>query len=323
LKFYRKYLGILAIALLTGFVFHLLLFYINLGFPNRSAQNYAGWFRVKDEYASSINSPKLMIISGSNTLFGVNTEKIENELHLPTVNYGVAAGLNFYILHRALPHLHSGDTVILPLEYRFYERNSIIEDEGYIQYIIGYDTDEFKSLSLTDKIMTICQLKTSDLLKLTYKRIKPPAKDTDNSYDSKYLNNNGDMTNNSVAKKTPSKALQANIKETVFKSEPLTPYATNELESFIRYCQENNIAVYAAWPNYLWTDKEFTGKDLAGIHAIEDFYHAHNVEILGNYTDCLYDADLFYDSEYHLNEEGKRIHTDYLINLLKEKISQK
>ncbi|MBQ1417510.1 MAG: hypothetical protein IIY91_09450, partial [Selenomonas sp.] len=82
----------------------------------------------------------------------------------------------------------------------------------------------------------------------------------------------------------------------------------------------NGIKVYATWPNYLWKEKEFTGKDLDGIHAIEKFYHEHDVEILGNYTDCLYDAELFYDTIYHLNEEGKRIHTDYLIELLKEKL---
>ena len=323
MKFYRKYLVIFTLAILVGLTLHLTLFYVNLGIPNQAARNNNGWLQIKDTYAQSINSPKLVFISGSNTLFGVDTERLEHELSIPTVNYGVNAGLLFYNLHRALPHLHSGDTVILPLEYSFYTYKCIPVETGYAQYITGYDISTFKALPLSIKISIISQLTTRELLKAAYHQLKPPPVDNNNGYDSKYLNANGDMTNNLVAKKTSANVLKGKLNDTVFKNAPVTADAQEELTSFIDYCHTNNITVYAAWPNCLWKEKEFTGKDLDGIHAIEKFYHDHNVEILGNYTDCLYDAELFYDSEYHLNEEGKRIHTDYLINLLKDKLPQR
>lgn len=323
MKFYKKYLAIFICTLLAGLSFHFLLFYINLGIPISSQKHHHGWFQVKNTYASSINEPKLIFISGSNSLFGVDTERIEQEFHIPTVNYGVAASLNLYTLHHVRQFLKKGDTVILPIEYRFYEISHTAFESNYVQYIMGYEPNFFYNMPLNSKISFITQLTPRELLKATYQQLFPQKQIDNDGYSSKYLNRNGDMTNNHIENMKPINELTKNIPAAVFKTPPLTSDAQQELENFLMYCLENDIKVYAAWPNYLWKAKEFTGKDLDGIHAIEDFYHAHNVEILGNYTDCLYDADLFYDSEYHLNEEGKRIHTDYLINLLKDKLPQK
>lgn len=320
MKFYRKYLVIFICAILAGLSLHVLLFYINLGVPISSQKNYHGWYQVKNTYASSINQPKLIFVSGSNSLFGVDTERIERELHIPTVNYGVAASLNLYTIHQVRQYLKKGDIVILPLEYRFYEVSHTAFESNYVQYILGYDTSFFRAMPFNSKISFITQMTTRELIKATYQQLYPPKPPEKDGYSSKYLNRNGDMTNNHIEEMTPANVLSSKISPNVFKSAPLTTDAKQELEDFLIYCRQNGLKVYAAWPNYLWKEKEFTGKDLEGIHAIEKFYHDHNVEILGNYTDCLYDAELFYDSEYHLNEEGKRIHTDYLIQLLKEKL---
>ena len=101
MKFYSKYLLIFAIALVTGFIFHLALFYFNLGIPNAQEKYLNDWYEKKDAYSSSITGKKIMFISGSNTLFGVDTEKIEKEFGIPTVNYGTNVAMSYYTLHRA------------------------------------------------------------------------------------------------------------------------------------------------------------------------------------------------------------------------------
>ncbi|SFB04238.1 hypothetical protein [Selenomonas ruminantium] len=319
MNFYRKYLVIFSLPILAVICLHLLLFYINLGVPNNVTHGYNDIFQVKDNYAHSINKPKIVFASGSNTRFGVDTTRIEHTLKIPVVNYGISANLKYYILQRVKLHLHNGDIIILPLEYSFYDYQHIPVDANYAHYIIGSNISNFKALPSSVKLSIISQITTGELLKATYRHIKPSP-----YVKSKYcLNINGDVTNNFVSKKTPANVLFSKLNDSVFKNAPVTADAQEELTSFIDYCHANNITIYAAWPNYLWKEKEFKGKDLDGIHAIEKFYHDHNVEILGNYTDCLYDAELFYDSEYHLNEEGKRIHTDYLINLLKDKLPQR
>ena len=277
------------------------------------------WLAKKDAYASSISGRKIMFISGSNTLFGVDTQQIEKALGIPTVNYGTHASLYYYTLHRAQKHLHNGDIVILPLEYPYYDWHHDAFDPELSAYLLGYAPAEITKLHLSDKLKFIAQLHTKDLAKFAYQRIIPPAPKK-STYSSQYLNTNGDMTNNHIENRLSDSALMAKISHPVFKEPPLTADAKAELIDFINYCQANNITVYATWPNFLWPTKEFNGADLDGIHSIEEFYHEHNVEILGKYTDCLYDVNLFYDTPYHLNEEGKRIHTNYLINLLKNKL---
>ena len=319
MKFYCKYLLIFVAALITGFIFHLALFYFNLGTPNAQEKYLNEWFEKKDAYAGSINGKKLFFISGSNTLFGVDTEKIEQSLHISTVNYGTHVGVKYYTLHRAKKYIHSGDIVILPLEYSFYiYHNNNIERE-YALYILGYDKAFFSNLTLYQKFIFISQTDTIDLLKLAVRKYFPKAPN-DSAYDAKYLNTNGDMTNYSTKKQMTCEYMLTLIPDRVFKEAPLTPDSKEELTNFINYCHNNNITLYSAWPNYLWRDKAFSENDLESIHTIEKFYREHNVEILGDYTDCLYDADLFYDSTYHLNADGKRIHTEYLIQLLRDKV---
>lgn len=320
-KLYRKLLFTFVIAAIVGFFIHLLLFFINIGIPMEKERYLNEWLLQKDTYAHSCKGRKIMFISGSNTLFGVDTQQIETTLEIPTVNYGTHAALRYYNLERGKKHLHSGDIVVLPLEYPYYIWHHDMFETEMGSYLLGYDPAEIEKLTLLDKLKFIAQQSTKDLVKFTCQRMLPPPK-TEGAYSSQYLNTNGDMTNNHMDKKLTDSALQSKISNTVFSEQPLTTDAKEELSSFIAYCHDNDITIYAAWPNYLWRDKEFTDKDLEGVHAIEDFYHSQNIEILGNYTDCLYDADLFYDSTYHLNEEGKRIHTDYLINLLKDKLPQ-
>ncbi len=279
------------------------------------------WLAKKDAYASSITGRKIIFISGSNTLFGVDTQRIEKTLGIPTVNYGTHASLLYYNLKRAQKHLKSGDVAILPLEYPYYEWHHDVFDKELAYYWLGYDYAEIKNLSLFEQIKFIAQLNTKDLAKFALQRLIPPTP-TEGEYSSQYLNKNGDMTNNFTEKKRSNKALQNTLDQHAFNELPLTADTITVLGSFIDYCQTNNITVYATWPTYLWRTEEFSGTDLRAIQAIEDFYHAHNVEILGIYTDCLYDVNLFYDTRYHLNDEGKRLHTDYLINLLAPKLSK-
>ena len=296
-----------------------MLFWANFGVPMEQERYLNEWLVKKDAYANSCTGRKIMFISGSNTLFGVDANLIEKSLGICTVNYGTHAALRFYNLERGKKHLRAGDIVILPLEYQFYTWNHDEFDSELGSYLLGYDKSEIEKFSVIDKLKFIVQQNTKDLAKFAYQRIRQPAKN-EGEYSSQYLNINGDMTNNHVDKKLPDSALQSKIGNTVFDSQPVSVDAENELTSFINYCQKNNITVYAAWPNFLWRNNEFTGNDLEGIRSIEAFYKSQNVEILGNYDDCLYDVDLFYDTSYHLNEKGKRIHTEYLIQLLKEKL---
>ncbi|MBR2216589.1 MAG: hypothetical protein IJ849_12660 [Selenomonadaceae bacterium] len=297
-----------------------LLFWLNLGVPTEQERYLDEWWQKKETYARSITGRKILFVSGSNTLFGVNTARIEEELGIPTVNFGLHAGLSFYILHRAAASMQPGDIVVLPLEYPIYTWHKYEWDETYLTYLTAYDKAAYMALSWPEKIAFIYRCNPLDLLWGVKCRLVPPARRT-GSYDSKYLNQNGDMLNNLAAKSQSPGVLKSKIVARVFKETPIpTEDAKEEFGSFFAFCREQHITVYVTWPNYLWKDKAFHDQDLTAIEGIKTFYQAQGVEVLGEYTDCLYEAENFYDTLYHLNSVGKEKHTDYLISLLKGKV---
>ncbi len=83
--------------------------------PNRS-----NLYNQKKAITSS-TSPKLVFIGGSNCLFGVDSELLENELEIPVVDYCVQAGLPLDFSFKQIePYLKDGDTILLILEYGYY-----------------------------------------------------------------------------------------------------------------------------------------------------------------------------------------------------------
>src|SRR5262245_28967363 len=72
------------LAALIAMYFALL--YLQSGVPTRSSIWGYGINQKKLQRAASISGPKLLLIGGSATLFGMQAEMIETRLNFPTVN---------------------------------------------------------------------------------------------------------------------------------------------------------------------------------------------------------------------------------------------
>ncbi|MEB4590753.1 hypothetical protein VSS37_07160 [Candidatus Thiothrix sp. Deng01] len=95
------------------------LVYGQVGNPTPSWVYHA--YQLKQRLADAIRQPKIVIVSGSNALFGLNSSLISQTYHRPVVNQGVnAAMLLPYILYRSQQALKPGDIALLPLEYPLY-----------------------------------------------------------------------------------------------------------------------------------------------------------------------------------------------------------
>ena len=316
---YKSCLIVFVGATLAFLFFHVFLFYVNLGVPIEQDRYLQSRLEIKDNYAQSIAGRKIMIIAGSNAIFGIDAAQIEKTLKIPTVNYGVNAGLGYYLFERAKKNLKKGDIVILPLEYRYYESHKNVFENELAIYLTGYDKEYINnSLSFLDKINLITQLRTRDLLRFSYQQIVPPNGEKQRGSREK-LDINGDILTNKIEDKKTDEELYAQVKDKVFSDLPLTDDADQKLSDFITWCKANNITVYATWPSYLCHNKVFSESDIEGINEIESFYQKHDVQILGNYSDFLYDVDWFYDTIYHLNERGKQKRTEHLLDLLRDK----
>lgn len=319
---YRNYLLYVGSIVLFCFALYPALFYLQLGAPTESSRYIQEWFNVKMRYAQRAQGPKLVFVSGSNTLFGIDTAELEARLGLPALNLGSHAGLGLrYILRQARQAVGEGDIVVLPLEYEQYEPGKW--EEALVDYIAARDPAYFKELSAADKLECMFAMPPKRLLRGVKARFVPDARHEDSAYDSRYLNANGDMTNNAYAKRTPAAVLRAGRRDAVFAAAACPDReAAREISAFIAFCRARGARVLAAYPSFLYKDKAFRGADLERVQEIAAFYATAEVPVLGDYAEFLYDADDFYDTAYHLNDRGKGKRTRQLLSYLRPYVAQ-
>lgn len=83
-------------------------------------------FDYKDHVASHINAPKIIIISGSNALFGIDSSIVEDETGFQVVNLAGNADLDITFLFIKLKeHMRKGDIVVMPLEFQYFQQEKI------------------------------------------------------------------------------------------------------------------------------------------------------------------------------------------------------
>lgn len=318
LNVYKKYILIFfSLVLVNIVIVYPAIFYLQLGAPAERSRYIYEWLDSKKQYAESINSQKLLIISGSSTLFGVSAETIEHECKIPTVNMGSHAGLGLkYILYNAKKVINEGDIVLLPLEYDEYKEVERYGEE-YLNYISDRDSEYFINKNAFEKMEFILSMNPIDILYGVKAKIRPDSQII-NGYDRKYLNRNGDMTNNSIEKKLNDNILWKQMPKFEFGNQEYPSKESKQcLEDFLAFCKEKNVKVFVTYPAYLYHAKSFEGQDLKAINEINEFWkQQNNVVVLGTYKEFLYDVSDFYDTIYHLNNVGKEKRTKQLINYL-------
>lgn len=291
-------------------------FKASLGSHDEEERYLHDWYSLKEKDAEEIPGNKLVIFGGSNVLFGVDTQRMQKELNYPVLNAGVHAAMHEYNYYWVEHLLKDGDTVIMPLEYVFYQTNGYYKE--YLSYIRSYAPEYLDTFSTKQKLKFMYKCSATDLVNDDLQQVVS-FPEINSGYSGKYLNANGDMTNNKKKDRLSDKDLEDMIASTPFvQAEIPSIESQNEIKAFVSYCKEHNIKLYAAWPSFLYSSKSFNATDEKKIQNIIDFYNFMDVKVLGSYKDELYDLDDFYDTTYHLNDEGKKKRTDHLLELIKE-----
>ena len=93
-------------------------------------------YNLKDLYfRRSISGKKIIIISGSNSLFGVNSNIVSMKTKTQVLNLAVHAGLPLkFLVQKTLSYVSPGDLVVLPLEYVYYRGSETINDWQKTQF---------------------------------------------------------------------------------------------------------------------------------------------------------------------------------------------
>ncbi len=314
MKQYKQFLIdtlITTIALITVILLMLLIIgkvFVGKNVYTKGAANIHYWITVKNNRAKELDKKgnKIVFLSGSNALHGLDSKYASQKTGLPVLNYGIHAAFDTYMFKMGKDILKSGDIVVLPLEFTYYMReNTSILQSPFAEYIISYMPDYYKKADFVQK------MRISIFLVQTF--LKQPKLNYDNNKDESefivQLNDYGDYVNH---KGTTDQFLQ-NISKTQIAQFIPKDNKNFPLYDFIQYCKENNIKVYAIMPNY-YHGKEFSKREIDDFYKIKSFYTKQGVKFIGEVGDGAYDDKyLFYDTGFHTNEKGTRLRTEWII----------
>lgn len=109
----------LLLGAVTWLCMWLLLIVGQLGAPHKDNVWLKGAYSVKQKAIGAIESgPKILVVGGSATMFGADSQELKKLTGLPTINFGVNAGIGTYALPAmADPFISPGDVIVMPLEY--------------------------------------------------------------------------------------------------------------------------------------------------------------------------------------------------------------
>ncbi len=271
----------------------------------------------KVERLNSIDEPKIILVGNSNLAFGIFSPQIEEALGMSVVNLGLHGGLgNAYHEQIAKQNIHAGDIVVV-CHSTFSDDDKLGTPElAWITYDYHrelwpiFRQKDYKSLLLSYP----SYLKNSYFLWFTHRG----NRDTGGCYSRSAFNQWGDVIN----KPADGQHQDEFFLENKVPLPEINETCINRLNKLNSYCEERGASmVVAGYPIAYGKYAEFTEKDFEEFQA--DLESRLDCDVISDYTDYFYPYRYFYDTVFHLNEEGTEERTLQLIQDLKNWLARR
>lgn len=303
-------------SIVVVFCLHCLLLISFLWF---NGQDYSSSlsFSIKRDYAESIKEPRILIIGGSNVRYNISAAQISQQIDIPTVNLGTTAGVMIpYMLEQLTPIIREGDIILLPLEYSVYRQTESMTSD-VVLYVTSVNPHWFvdnphKALEVIFEFGLVQLAKANAInIFLDYDSVRSQEP---------MVNKFGDQKNTHPQNQTYAmlsqleERLQATPKTLSFNKK-----ARKVLTKFIMECHQKKATVVLTYPCHFYYDeyREKAFEDF--ILELGAFAWDLGVPVVGTPQDFLFeDKALFWDTLSHMNQAGRDIATERMIELLKE-----
>jgi hypothetical protein len=287
------------------------------------AHYIANWSGQKANIAARTASPRIVIGGASNAFYGLSAKRISETFGVRALNYATYGGLLLdYHLYKLRQILRPGDLLILPLEFEYYEPDEEPQNVC-IEYVLGADPAYLRTLRFDQ---TVFWFLAPPAGLLTKKLFTPRATYQETlqrvANQLKYfMNAFGDRAGHTYASMTESDkefirtfpAHEFPKRDDCLKAE----YPWRLLRDFSAWCKAHQITILAAYPNTIDDPSFHTDLGRRNLAGIRNRFASIGVPMVGNGGEALRPREDFYDSEYHLTEEGQKKRTDDFIVLLR------
>lgn len=296
----------LYVALLFGISVVLSVLFFNLVSPQYQ-YNYNASITEKIERLNSLDGPKIILVGNSNLAFGIDSAAIEQQFGMPVVNLGLHGDMG-NAFHEKMATYNIGEGDIVVVCHTTYADESKIVDYSLAWITIEDHLEYLRLLNSRDYWDMLCAfphyVKESVKLWVTgdgNTEPKPP-------YSRLCFNAYGDVS-------TPRNENKFVFRKGTLNIPNINANCTDRLNEFNRYCRERGASLVVA--SYPIASGEFTPAKEEYVAFQKRLDEKLDCEIISNFTDYFIDYSYFYDTKYHLTDEGVAIRTQQLIQDLK------
>ena len=301
------FISVLQVVLITAVIANLIFWAIR---PD--PDHYFAGSRLHLDLLQKVPSPRIILVGGSNVSFGIDAELMQKSLGIPVINDGLHAGLGIAPLRELKDYLRRGDIVIISLEYNMFTDSDVMNgDPVFLSDWIEYSPERIKYLANpwkeTPGIYAIMLQRKVNRKLNTYLFGGSLDEVRDVFVGTKY-DSNGDF----IGHLDQSPTNQRKILATPYPIYGLRKEIFVFLNQFDQIAHERGARVLFAAPASRQSNCKATG-----MTQIENFFKAFadqsSIPILTSPEDICLPNKYFFDTEYHLNAQGREIRTQRLI----------
>lgn len=271
-------------------------------------ENYQASLIDKVNRSESIDEPKIVLLGNSNLAFGLKSEKIQEAFHMPVVNMGLHGGLgNVFHERMALLNVNEGDIYIIC--HSSYADDEKIDDLELAWITIENHWNLWKILR-SDDIKPMWEKYPVYLKKCLSLWVTGSGNIDDGGvYSRSAFNEYGDI-------EWEDNGCEYNFGEIQSIVPDISDNVVERLNSLNEYLDSKGATLLLA--GYPIADTASRSSDDEFINFGNELKEKMDAIVISNYTDYIYPCDYFFNTNLHLNNVGKEVRTNQLIEDLKE-----
>ncbi len=269
---------------------------------------------MKLESAGNITSPKIIVTGGSNVVYNISAKALSQEFNMPAYNMGTTAYLGFdFFAKQVMDYANEGDIIILSLE------NSV-----YLN-VVDYQTVWFaiENHENMQSVIPISYMPNLILNFYNYAQTKIGIVENSTNFETKqeaYTNAGFDEYGDYILE-YPDNILQSlyNTQDEHILSEDIfNDYIIFRLNLLNAWADINGVELYLTYSplNELAIKPNSENTTIYEDALLAQKYILEKCDIpwIGDYSENIMPAELFFNSNNHLNSNGRDIRTQDLIN---------
>lgn len=277
----------------------------------RYTNTFYGALDDKYERLTSIEEDKIVVVGGSSVAFGIDSELIEKYTGMPVVNFGLYADIGTkFMLDLSRSGIKEGDMVIVAPELDeqtlslYFGAQSVLKASDENLAMVTEARGEDDLLALLGSLWNFNSEKIETL--------GGEMPDPEGIYNAKNFNEYGDIDRTKVKRlRNIMRTYYDKNKPVLLDSSIVSAEFIDYLNEYIAYCEGVGATVYFAFCPV----NDLSVKEESDVKAFERFIKdSVNCKILGTLNASIIDSHYFYDTNFHLNDAGVRLHTVDMIN---------